>query len=399
MNRRKLLQDTLAASLLPSVSFCRTSTAANNSGAIFRTPSKKFTTSLTRLMDVAMLPGVGIGIVSSHQLIWSYYAGVADAQSRTPITQDSIFPGCSLGKPLFAYAVLRLVDDGKLDLDRPLVDYLTMDAPTGEFGARVTARHVLSHTTGFVNWRQGSDEKLISAFEPGTRFQYSGEGFYTLQRCVEKISGTGFEQFMQDYIMKPLGMQSSTYLWRSEATDRVVSGHNSTRQPIRTFWEFNKRLFNRIRESNTPLARWDHERIVRAMTSGTDVPMPNSISPNVAFSLLTTVSDYALIAARLAAPAKDSLDLRPVTRALIGKPSTRINSVLSWGMGIGIEKQAGRSYLWQWGDNGYWKNFLLIHPASGSAVVIFTNGSNGMRVVERIVNEVSGITHDAFLWV
>jgi CubicO group peptidase (beta-lactamase class C family) len=57
---------------------------------------------------------------------------------------------------------------------------------------------VLSHSTGFVNWRQGADEKLTSAFEPGTRFQYSGEGFYTLQRCVEKITGTGFEQFMQD---------------------------------------------------------------------------------------------------------------------------------------------------------------------------------------------------------
>lgn len=367
-------------------------------GAI-RPPDKEFLASLPRLMDTAMLPGLGIGIIANRRLVWSHYAGLMDATTTTRISESSLFSGCSLGKPLFAYAALRLVDEGKLDLDRPLAEYLSTYGPSGEHGAKVTARHVLSHSTGFVNWRQGTDEKLTSAFEPGTRFQYSGEGFYTLQRCVEKITGMGLEAYLQERVLKPLGMTSTTYLWRSDAEARIVPGHNSQRQPIKHFWNFNKRLSEQISKSSVPLAQWDHERIVKAMTTGTDVPMPNGIAPNVAFSLLTTVSDYARLAARLAGPVGDSLDLKPATCALMTRSVSHINGALSWGLGIGIEKQGSQQYLWQWGDNGFWKDFLLVHPASGTALVVFTNGSNGMRVAERIVRAATGTAHDAFLWV
>jgi len=395
MHRRRFIQGAAFAPLLLSLPEGRD--AISDGAAMIHRPNAEFMATLPRLMEVAMLPGVGIGVVSGHRLVWSHYAGVADATAATPIDARSLFPGCSLGKPLFAQAVLRLVDEGRLDLDRPLAAFLPTDAPTGKFGSKVTARHVLSHSTGFVNWRQGTNEQLTSEFEPGTRFQYSGEGFYTLQRCVEKITGTGFEQFIQDHLMVPLGMRSSTYLWRSDAELRVVSGHTAARQPNRRFWDFNKRLFELIAKSGEPLARWNHERIVRAMT-GPDIPMPNGISPNVAFSLLTTVSDYALLAARLAAPAGDALDLKPATRMRMTRPVSRINSALSWGLGIGLEMTARGQYLWQWGDNGLWKDFLLVHPGSGSAVVVFTNGANGMRVAERIVRAASGLEHEVFLW-
>lgn len=395
MQRRDFIRTAVATPVL--LSLPGTARAAGEEGAGIRPLQDEFVADLPRLMDVAMLPGLGIGVVHGQQLVWSHYAGVADAENAAPIGPEALFPGCSLGKPMFAYAVQRLAENGTLDLDKPLADYLTSDAPTGDFGAKVTARHVLSHTTGFVNWRQGKDERLTSAFEPGTRFQYSGEGFYTLQRCVEHITGVGFEQFMQDEVMRPLGMRASTYLWRPDAEARIVPGHNATKQPIRSFWDFNKRLFHRIQESGVPLKEWNHERIVRAMTDG-DIPMPNSISPNVAFSLLTTVGDYARVAARLARAAGDAFDLQPATRAALMRPVSKVNSALSWGLGIGIEAQADQHYLWQWGDNGFWKDFLLVHPASGSAIVIFTNGSNGMRVAERIACAASGLRHDVFLW-
>ena len=60
---------------------------------------------------------------------------------------------------------------------------------------------------------------------------------------------------------------------------------------------------------------------------------------------------------------------------------------------------AGRRYLWHWGDNGFWKNFVLVHPASRSAVVVFTNGSRGMNVARAVVAAATGEEHDAFLWV
>ena len=357
---------------------------------------------LPRLMELAGLPGLGIGVVQGNRLVWQHYAGVANTATGAPIVADSLFPACSLGKPLFAYAVLQLVEAGKLDLDQPLNDYLADDAPTGAWGERITARHVLSHSSGLVNWRDGRDEKLVPGFEPGTRFRYSGEGFYHLQRCVEHIAGAGLKQFMQDRMMKPLGMNSSTYLWRADALARVVAGHRCCAggEPFYNR-SFAMQLFALIEKSGKPLEAWRHEQIVEAMAQSivpAHTPVPNEIVPNVAFSLLTTVADYSAFLARLVSPRNEAFDLKAATRAEFMKPQSHMNSALDWGLGWGIEQEAGRKYLWQWGDNGGWKAFALAHPESHSTIVVFTNGSNGLKISERVVRAASGHEHAAFLW-
>jgi hypothetical protein len=75
------------------------------------------------------------------------------------------------------------------------------------------------------------------------------------------------------------------------------------------------------------------------------------------------------------------------------KPYSHVNSALSWGLGWGIEEEGGPRYLWQWGDNGGWKNIVMVHPESRSALVVFTNGGNGMRVVERVAKAATGRDH------
>jgi hypothetical protein len=128
-------------------------------------------------------------------------------------------------------------------------------------------------------------------------------------------------------------------------------------------------------------------------------PVPNETSPNVAFSLLTTVADYSAFLGRITGTRGDAFDLKPETRSSMMKPYSHINSALSWGLGWGIEEEGGPRYLWQWGDNGGWKNVVMVHPESGSALVVFTNGSNGMRVVERVAKAATGRDHALFLWV
>ena len=266
-------------------------------------PDKQFMVSLPRLMELAQLPGLGMGVVHGNQLVWKHYAGVANTTTKTPIRADSLFPAASMGKQPFAYAALQLVDAGHLDLDRPLKDYLSEDAPSGELGGRITARHILSHSSGLPNWRSESDQPLVPAFEPGTKFRYSGEGFYYLQRCLEKITGIGCEQFMQERIFKPLGMNSSTYLWRADAGQRLVSGHRGD-EPFDNR-AFPEELFHLIEKSGVPLAQWNHDRVVEEVTkvlSPPHKPVPNETSPNVAFSLLTTVADYSAFLARVTAP-------------------------------------------------------------------------------------------------
>jgi CubicO group peptidase (beta-lactamase class C family) len=341
-----------------------------------------------------------MGVVHGDRLVWQHYAGLANAKTRTPTAPNSIFPAASMGKQVFAFAVLRLADKQSLDLDRPLRDFVTDDAPTGEMGARVTARHILSHSSGLPNWRWEKDQPLVRVFEPGTKFRYSGEGFYYLQRCVEKITGIGCEEFMQEQIFKPLGMNSSTYLWRADAAERLVSGHRGD-EPFDNR-AFPEQLFHLIEKSGVPLAQWNHDRIVAEMAkiiSPPHKPVPDETSPNVAFSLLTTVADYCSFVSRITAPRGDALDLKPDTRSAMMKPISRVNSALSWGLGWGIEEDGGPRYLWQWGDNGGWKNIVLVHPETRSALIVFTNGQNGMRVVERIAKSATGREHPLFLWV
>jgi len=139
-----------------------------------------------------------------------------NAATKKPVTNETVFEAASLSKPVFAYGVLKLVDQGKLDLDTPLNKYLgnnydVVDDPRINL---ITARHVLSHTSGFPNWRDNDRTKnLLIHFTPGDKWSYSGEGMVYLSKVIEKITGLSLEDFMQQTVLQPLGMTSSSYIW------------------------------------------------------------------------------------------------------------------------------------------------------------------------------------------
>lgn len=361
---------------------------------------KSFLATLPKLMEIAQLPGLGIGVVQQNKISWTHYAGYANADGKTPITSESVFPAASLGKQVFAYLALGLVDEGKLELDRPLHEYVKEDAPTGPLGEKITARHVLSHSSGLRNWRWNHGMEYAPAFEPGSKFRYSGEGFYYLMRCVERITGTGFEALVQERVLKPMGMKTSTYLWRPECEGRWVAGHDRGAPENNT--ETRRKLYAAIQESGVPLAQWNHDRISAELVKLLELkepPMPNNMVPNSAASLLTTVADYAMFLTHVALPQGSSEEIKKTTFAEMTKPQVRINNELAWGLGWGIQEDEGQNHLWQWGDNGEWKNILMVHPQSASAIVVFTNGDTGMHICERVVTAATGKEQPAFLWI
>jgi CubicO group peptidase (beta-lactamase class C family) len=401
VRRREFVQAALATPVAAAFScWPAIHEASPETNPVIHPPSRSFLETLPHLMELAELPGIGMGVVHGDRLTWQHYAGLANAETKTPVTEASIFPAASMGKQVFAWAVLQLVQEGKLDLDRPLKEYLEDGAPTGKWSELICARHVLSHSSGLPNWRSKKDQALTPGFEPGTKFRYSGEGYYYLQRCIEHITGIAAEQFLQDTVMKKAGMNSSTYLWRADAETRFVSGHDGN-EPFANH-EFAKKLFTIIQSSGKPLASWHHEEIVAAMSKEPSAGslLPTKISPNAAFSLLTTVGDYCAFVARIVGPQGEAADVNSALRAQMIKPYSHINSALSWGLGWGIEQEgAGPRFLWQWGDNGGWKNFVLVHPESRSGIALFSNSGNGMRVIERIVHAATDQDHAAFLWV
>jgi CubicO group peptidase (beta-lactamase class C family) len=355
---------------------------------------------LPKLMEIAQLPGIGIGVVQGGKLTWTHYEGLANADAKTPITAESVFPAASLGKQVFAYLALGLVDEEKLELDKPLREYVKEDAPTGPLGEKITARHVLSHSSGLRNWRWEHGQEFVPAFEPGTKFRYSGEGFYYLMRCLERITGTGFEGLVQERVMKPTGMNSSTYLWQAQDEGRWVAGHDRGSPENNT--EKRRKLFAAIEKSGVPLKEWNHDRIgaeLAKLENQKEAPLPDGMVPNAAASLLATVTDYATFLTHVARPTGARGEIKPTTYAAMMTPQVKINKELGWGLGWGIQEDDGLKYLWQWGDNGAWKNFAMVHPASGSAIVVFTNGDAGMRIAERVIRAATEREQAAFLWV
>lgn len=362
--------------------------------------SSKFLASLPQLMEWANVPGLAIATIKNGKPGWTRGFGVKKAGETTPSTSDTLFGAASLSKPVFTYAILKMRDAKLIELDRPLWNYLPYeDLPAGEYSKLITARHVLSHSTGLQNWRFNRDQKLEFAFKPGERFQYSGEGFYYLQRVLEKITGRGFEEYMQDHVLKPLGMVNSTFSWTKQAEPLMSWGHNPRMVPVEAFNATRGRQMLATAEGwNKPVTSWKHEDVARAFSeSNKDAPvLPNSLLPNTAGSLITSVDEYALFMSRLLKKKGDNMDLSDVSRREMQAPQTKINSAVAWGLGIGLETFSGRSYFWHWGDNGVFKAFMMGEPATGSGIVVFTNSQNGHRMWQRIAAEAMGREHPAF---
>lgn len=166
-------------------------------------------TLLPLLMSKHQVPGAAVVGIENRRIVCEKYLGVRKAGQSDLVDENTVFEAASMTKPLAAYVALKLVEQGRLDLDRPLASYLPEPYLKHE---KITARMVLSHTSGFPNWRP-KGKPLRVLHEPGTAYRYSGEGFQFLQRVMEQITGEDYESLMQRMLLRPLGMKNSSHVW------------------------------------------------------------------------------------------------------------------------------------------------------------------------------------------
>ncbi len=185
-----------------------------------------------RLMIANNVPGVSMAGIDDGKVVWTREWGVKEAGSEERVTDATMFEAASMSKAPFAYVVLRMVDRGEFDLDRPLVDIygtpyekVVKDTPDDTLHKMITARMVFQHQTGFPNWSR--DNPLLPAFEPGTDVRYSGEGFEFCQRVVEDITGLPLNRLMRKELFDPLDMELSNYIWEDHYPEISSSGHDS----------------------------------------------------------------------------------------------------------------------------------------------------------------------------
>jgi CubicO group peptidase (beta-lactamase class C family) len=321
------------------------------------------------LMTSGDVPGLSAAVVRDGKVVWEGAFGVLHGGSRQPVTSSSIFQAASLTKPVFAYGVMKLVESGQLDLDAPLSKWLPDYMPTGDPAQKITARQVLSHSTGLPNWRRpGMD--LKSHFAPGERFSYSGEGYVYLSKIVEKITGQSLEMFMHSSVFGPLGMKNSSLIWQASFERRVAAGHDGGGRPF---------------------------------------PIAQGKEANAASSLLTTPGDFA----RFMVAAIEGRGLKAETKALMFKPHTPVKFMcgeclspkrktyegqMSWALGWGVDQNDGRQDFFQWGDNGIYKAFVVVSPKHRDGVILFMNSVSGLSIATDLVKELLGRPASAMDW-
>lgn len=326
---------------------------------------------LPALMTAADVPGVSIALIRNGSVAWVRGFGVKDSKSKDPVTNETVFEAASLSKPVFAYAVLKLVDVGQLDLDKPLNQYLPGDYDVGPDPrlSQVTGRRVLSHTAGFPNWR-GGDPKLKIFFTPGEKFSYSGEGFVYLSKVVEHITGEKLNDFMKRMVFDPVGMTSSSYIWQEKYDALKTSRHNALGEPSAQI----------------------------------------KATANAAASLLTTARDYARFLAALMngnGLKTETLKnmLMPQIRVDEGGANTtaraadKLSPTIAWGLGVGLQTTAEGVSFWHWGDNGDTKAYFVAYPQQKVGVVMFANSTNGLSFLPELVGEAIGGQQPAIAWI
>ena len=308
--------------------------------------SKNLPDTLSILAQQHHVCGAMVAVIKNRQL--DSFQSATGCSPALMLNSDSVFQAASLSKPVFAYAVLRLVAQGKMQLDVPVLNYLPQgyrhqfnpaQAQPSELVIdprlqAITVRMVLNHTSGLPNWAFGP---LRFQSAPGAKWNYSGEGYVLLQRAVEAVTGQALDQFMTAQVFKPLAMHQSNYVWSKRIAQNLIPGTKANGNPRTTM---------------------HHEH------------------PNAAYTLYTSAADYARFMVKV-------LNEGDVLSQITATPvPTEPSLGVHWGLGWGLGLEGGDSYLWHWGNNTGYRAFAMASLQTGDGFVMLTNSENGLKLAQ-----------------
>lgn len=342
------------------------------------------------LMNAANVQGLAISIFNSNQPVYKRTFGYKNLETKEPIKGNTNIYGASLSKAVFAVLVMKLVEEKVIDLDKPLQDYLPKpiyeytptkkwhdnysDLKNDSLYKKITARMCLDHTCGFHNWRwYEPDQKLRVRFEPGTKYNYSGEGLVYLQVVLEYMLGKSLEQLMQEKIFGPLNMTMSSYTWQPRFEKDYCIGHN----PAGKLYEKDK----------------DNE-------------------PRSASTLETTLDDYTMFTKGVLTNAI----LKPSSTKEMFRPQIKIRSVqqfgplglldstlndpiqLSYGLGWVLLQSPYGTGAFKEGHGDGFQHYTILFPAQGIGIVIMSNSDNAESIFKELLEITIGDTYTPWYW-
>jgi CubicO group peptidase (beta-lactamase class C family) len=313
------------------------------------------------------IPGVSLAVLRAGLPGAQYYCGIRGAHDHTAVDAATVFEAASLTKPLVAFIALQLFEEKRLDLQQPLFDICGEYVPGDPDSRRITASHVLTHTSGLPNIVR-DEAPLRTYFAPGERFSYGSSAFAWLQRAMETVSACSLECLAQERVFEPLGMRHSSLAWQERFAGNHAQGHE---------WE------------------------------GEPVPKRRVQTAHASWSLLTTASDYIGFVRHVLA--RGGLSAASYAQWFLPRIHTRQGDDaedlhgrnppdpnVAWGLGWGLEPfQDG---FFHWGNNPGFRAFVLANRTTQDAVVWFANSARGLRLAHEVVPQAVPGEHPALEW-
>jgi serine-type D-Ala-D-Ala carboxypeptidase/endopeptidase len=353
--------------------------------------TQQLDTKINQLMKEASVSGIAISIFNDGKPVYHKVFGYKNLETKTSLQTNTNFYGASFSKAVFAVLAMKLVEEKIISLDEPLQDYLPK--PVYEYGKgaswnqdytslkdddlyrKITARHCLSHSTGFANWRWDEpDQKLHVRFEPGSHYSYSGEGLCYLQFVIEKLTGKSLNELMEEKLFGPLGMKQSSYTWQSAFEANYCFGHDKNGKPY---------------------------------------PKDKDNAPRAASTLETTPDDYRLFSEAVL----QKKILKPATYDILFEQQFRIRSkfqmgpeawkdsttdnddiLLSYALGWGRLQTPFGFGVFKEGHGDGFQHYTILFPEKRSGIVIFTNSDNGESIFKELLEFAIGDIFTPWKW-
>lgn len=299
-----------------------------------------------RWLKKMSIPALGIGYIENGEIKQISVFGELEKGRQAP--KNTIWNVASLTKPITALVALKLIDSGKLSLDEPVYKYYSdPDIINDKKIKKITTRIILSHQTGFSNWRGNNENgKLSFEFEPGTQYQYSGEGFEYLRKVLENKFEKSIQQLANELIFEPLKMENTNFVWDEKY------------------------------ESN--FAKWHTEK------GGEKYSTLKNNTANGADDLLTTIEDYSKFVTYII----NGADLSKKLLEEMVFEQVRINDYKHFGLGWWIDENInseGDFAMVHGGDDIGVHTIAFIIPKTKQGLIIFTNSDNGTGAFQEIL--------------
>ena len=332
--------------------------------------AEQLTGEISQIVESAKITGLSVVVINDDRIAYQNYFGVRDMRTNAKPDANTVFYAASFTKPLFAYAFLKLVEKRIFDLDKAIYTYLKK--PIGEYERfkdlagekdfeKITARMILSHSSGLPILRGFYNDKLTLIAAPQTRFYYSNEGMNLLGLVVEEHTGQKLETLVDELVFAPLGMKRSGMTWRKEFEDNYAFGYDKNQ---------------------------------------TLIGAQKRTSSRAAGSMVTTAADYAQFVMALMKKKglqKGSFDelLKPQIRVAsergFGPLRDRFEDKykdikLSWGLGLGLFQSSHGKAFFHSGHSDGWQNYWVAYPDKKIAVVLMSNSDNFERVAHKILD-------------